>query len=88
MTTAHPGAVRPPHLPGAYNSTTPVDPRVSDTLAVLAAALAHRDRGDHIITQLTEHAALLVVGADPPPAGRPTRPASRNAWAGSPTRSL
>jgi len=33
----------------------------SDTLAVRGAALAQRDRGHHIITQQTEHPALLAV---------------------------
>jgi cysteine desulfurase len=33
----------------------------SDTLAVRGAALARRDRGDHIITQVTEHPAVLAT---------------------------
>lgn len=33
----------------------------SDTLAIRGTALAHRDRGDHIITQATEHPAILAV---------------------------
>jgi cysteine desulfurase len=33
----------------------------SDTLAIRGAALAGRDRGDHIITQVTEHPAVLVA---------------------------
>jgi cysteine desulfurase len=31
----------------------------SDNLAIRGAALAHRNRGDHIITQVTEHPAVL-----------------------------
>jgi cysteine desulfurase len=31
----------------------------SDTLALRGAALAHRDRGQHVITQATEHSAVL-----------------------------
>jgi cysteine desulfurase len=31
----------------------------SDTLAIRGAALANRDRGDHVITQATEHPAVL-----------------------------
>lgn len=31
----------------------------SDTLALRGAALAHRDRGTHVITQATEHPAIL-----------------------------
>jgi cysteine desulfurase len=33
----------------------------SDTLAIRGAALALRERGDHIITQVTEHPAILNV---------------------------
>jgi cysteine desulfurase len=33
----------------------------SDTLAIRGAALARRDRGDHIITQVTEHPAVLAA---------------------------
>ncbi|WP_053714782.1 cysteine desulfurase family protein [Saccharothrix sp. NRRL B-16348] len=32
-----------------------------DTLAVCGAALARRDRGDHVITQATEHPAVLAA---------------------------
>lgn len=31
----------------------------SDTLAIRGAALAHADRGDHVVTQRTEHPAVL-----------------------------
>src|SRR5579885_494510 len=33
----------------------------SDTLAIRGAALAYRDKGTHIITQVTEHPAVLRV---------------------------
>ena len=33
----------------------------SDTLAIRGAALAYRDRGDHIVTQATEHPAVHAV---------------------------
>ncbi|MGH9210800.1 MAG: aminotransferase class V-fold PLP-dependent enzyme [Acidimicrobiales bacterium] len=33
----------------------------SDTLAIRGIALAHRDRGDHVITQPTEHPAVLAA---------------------------
>jgi cysteine desulfurase len=36
----------------------------SDTLAIRGAALAHPDRGDHIITQRTEHPAVLAACRD------------------------
>jgi cysteine desulfurase len=36
----------------------------SDTLAIRGAALAHRDHGDHIITQRTEHPAVLAACRD------------------------
>lgn len=32
-----------------------------DTLAIRGAALAHRDRGGHLITQATEHPAVLAT---------------------------
>jgi cysteine desulfurase len=36
----------------------------SDALAIRGAALAHRHRGDHIVTQRTEHPAVLAACAD------------------------
>jgi cysteine desulfurase len=33
----------------------------TDTLAIRGAALAHRDRGTHVITQATEHPAVLAT---------------------------
>src|SRR2546429_1640736 len=33
----------------------------SDTLAIRGAALAHRDRGNHLITQATEHPGVLAT---------------------------
>lgn len=36
----------------------------SDGLAIRGAALAHRDRGDHVVTQRTEHPAVLEACHD------------------------